>query len=242
MRCLLAIAAGFGIAYYFSEPLFRIMLLPLQEAMPQGGTLIYTGLPEAFITYMKVGFWGGVMLASPVIFHQLWRFVAPGLYRHEQGMVIPFVIFSSLLFITGGLFGYFVAFPFGFKFFMGYSGELMTAMPSVKEYFSLALTLLFAFGVIFEMPLVLVFAGKMGIVNARMLHKGRKWAILIIFIVAAVLTPPDVISQLIMAGPLLVLYEVSILLVWLIGKKKEARKAELEASDVVHQKPGGNEL
>lgn len=219
--CIIAIAAGFGVCYYFSKPIFKIMMLPLLEAMPEGEQLIYTGLPEAFFTYLKVGFWGGVILALPVISHQIWGFVAPGLYRKEKRYLIPFVIFSTVLFLLGGFFGYFVVFPFGFKFFLGFSDETIRALPAIKEYFSLALKLLFGFGIVFQLPLIMVFLGKMGFVNAPMLARGRKFALMLVFVVAAILTPPDVISQVLMAFPLMFLYEISIILVRIMGKKKE---------------------
>jgi len=218
--CAVAVGLGFGICYYFSKPLFRAMILPLLEVLPEGEKLIYTGLPEAFFTYLKVGFWGGVILALPVIFHQLWGFVAPGLYRHEKKYVIPFSVFATLLFAVGGFFGYFIVFPFGFKFFLGFSDESIRALPAVQQYFSLALKLLLGFGLIFELPLIMVFLAKMGLVDASLLARSRKYAFLGIFIVAAILTPPDVISQVLMAMPLLVLYEISIVLVRLVRKKK----------------------
>lgn len=221
IRCFIAIGLGFAVAYTFSQELFQVLMLPLRQALPQGEKLIYTALPEAFIIYLKVGFFGGVLLALPVIFYQLWGFVAPGLYAREKGLVIPFVIFSTILFALGGFFGYFFAFPFGFKFFLSFSDEYLKALPSVKEYFSLAMMLLFGFGVVFELPLLMVFLGKMGIINAKMLANGRKWAILAIFIIAGIMTPPDVLSQFLMAIPLMVLYEISIILVRFLGKKKE---------------------
>ncbi|MFH1092302.1 MAG: twin-arginine translocase subunit TatC [Pseudomonadota bacterium] len=224
--CSIAVGVGFGISYYFSKPIFEVMMLPLLKVLPQGEKLIYTSLPEAFIIYIKVGLWGGIILASPVIFHQLWGFVAPGLYRHERRYMSPFIVFATLLFLTGGLFGYFVVFPYGFHYLVSFADENIRILPSVREYFSFALKMLFAFGIAFEMPLILVFMAKMGLVNARMLTKGRKYAILIIFIAAAILTPgPDVISQLCMAAPLLVLYEISILLVRMVRKQKEQKAA-----------------
>ncbi|MFH1139856.1 MAG: twin-arginine translocase subunit TatC [Pseudomonadota bacterium] len=225
--CLIAVAAGFGVCYYFSTEIFQILMLPLLKALPEGEKLIYTGLPEAFFTYLKVGMYGGIILAVPVISYELWGFVAPGLYKNERKYFIPFVIISTLLFLIGGFFGYFVVFPFGFQFFVGFADENLRAMPSVKEYFSLAIMLLFGFGVVFELPLVMVFLGKMGVVNAKMLSKGRKWAVLLVFVVAAILTPPDVVSQVLMAIPLMVLYEISIVLVRIMARKK-AESAELK--------------
>lgn len=219
--CSIAVGLGFGVCYYFAKPLFKVMMLPLLKVLPEGEQLIYTALPEAFITYLKVGFWGGIILALPVIFHQLWGFVAPGLYRRERSYLVPFILFSTLLFLAGGFFGYFVVFPFGFKFFIGFSNESIRALPAVKQYFSLALKLLFGFGIIFELPVVMVFLGRMGLVDAKFLARGRKYAFMLVFVVAAILTPPDVISQVLMAMPLMVLYEVSIILVRITRPKKK---------------------
>lgn len=167
------------------------------------------------------------MLASPAIFYQIWAFVAPGLYSHEKKVLIPFSILSSLFFVGGAAFGYYVVFPPAFKFLLGYSSQFLTPMPAVKEYFSLCLRLLIAFGVIFELPIFMVLLGKMGVVDVAFLNKHRKYAILLSFVIAAILTPtPDVINQLLMAVPLVVLYEVSIVAVWLFGRKKLADFAE----------------
>nr|MBF0222899.1 twin-arginine translocase subunit TatC [Desulfobulbaceae bacterium] len=162
----------------------------------------------------------GVLLASPVIFLQIWRFVAPGLYRHEKKVVIPFSILSSLCFLGGAAFGYFVVFPPAFKFLTSYTTEYLTPMPAVKEYFSLSLRLLIAFAVIFELPVFMVLLGKIGLVNTAFLRKHRKYAILLAFVIAAILTPtPDVVNQLMMAIPLVVLYEISIVAVGIFGRK-----------------------
>ena len=162
-----------------------------------------------------------MLLASPVIFWQIWRFVAPGLYQHEKKVVLPFTFLSSICFLGGIAFGYFIVFPPAFRFLVGYSTDFLSPMPAVTEYFSLALRLLIAFGVIFELPILMVFLAKIGIVDVAFLNKNRKYAILINFIIAAILTPtPDVVNQMLMGVPLLVLYEVSVLAVWLFGRKK----------------------
>ncbi|NQS71063.1 MAG: twin-arginine translocase subunit TatC [Desulfobulbaceae bacterium] len=163
---------------------------------------------------MKLALVAAIVLASPVIFLQIWRFVAPGLYYHEKQVLLPFVLVSSLCFIGGALFGYFFVFPPAFRFLIGYSNEFLEAMPAVEEYFPLALRLFLAFGVIFELPVLMVFLGKIGVVDRSFLAKNRKYAILIAFVVAAILTPtPDVVNQLLMAGPIILLYECSILAV-----------------------------
>jgi len=160
------------------------------------------------------------LLSSPVIFSQIWRFVSPGLYSHEKRVLIPFSILSSLCFIGGAAFGYLVVFPPAFKFLVGYSNDFLTSLPSVSEYFSLAIRLLLAFGVIFEMPIFMVFLAKAGVVNTAFLNRNRKYAILINFIIAAILTPtPDVVNQMMMGVPLMILYEISVISVWMFGRK-----------------------
>jgi sec-independent protein translocase protein TatC len=160
------------------------------------------------------------LLASPVIFSQIWRFVAPGLFKHEKRVLIPFTLLSTICFLSGATFGYFVVFPPAFRFLVGYNNAYLTSLPSVSEYFSLALHLLIAFGVIFEMPVFMVFLAKVGLVNVAFLNRNRKYSILINFIVAAILTPtPDVVNQVMMAVPLMVLYEISVVAVWAFGRK-----------------------
>lgn len=155
-----------------------------------------------------------------MIFYQIWRFVAPGLYRHERRVIIPFTVISTVFFVSGTAFGYFIVFPPAFKFLVGYNNEFLTSLPSVSEYFSLALRLLIAFGIIFEMPVMMVFLAKAGLVSVSFLNKYRKYAILVNFIIAAVLTPtPDIVNQMMMGIPLLVLYELSVLAVWVFGRK-----------------------
>ena len=154
---------------------------------------------------------------------QVWKFVAPGLYKHEKKVLLPFTILSSLCFLCGAAFGYFVVFPPAFKFLIGYSADFLDPMPAVNEYFSLSIRLLLAFGVIFELPILMVFLAKIGVIDVSFLNRNRKYAILVNFIIAAILTPtPDVVNQLLMGVPLLVLYEISVVGVWLFGRKKLA--------------------
>ena len=207
-----AIAVGvcFVVAYIFSERLFEIMVLPLKAQMVNGEKLIFTNLPEMFLTYLKTAFIAAILGASPYIFYQVWMFVAPGLYQKEKKYLFPFVAFSSILFVGGSLFGYFVVFPFAFKFFLGFATDYIQALPSVKQYFSFTIKLLFAFGLVFELPVVIFFLTKIGLVTPAMLKQKRKYAILLTFVAAAILTPPDVFTQCLMAGPLIVLYELGI--------------------------------
>lgn len=232
VRCLIAVFVGFLACYGFSEQLFTLLMQPLITLLePSGGSLIYTGLPEAFFTHIKVAALAGLFVASPYVFYQLWMFIAPGLYEGERKYMIPIALCSALCFVTGALFGYFIVFPFGFQFFLGYASEMIQPMPSVKEYFSFSTSMLFAFGLIFELPLFMFFLSVLGVVNYKSLRKYRKFAILGSFVVAAVLTPPDIVSQSLMAGPMCLLYEVGIWVSYMFGKKpKESPEEETDAS------------
>ena len=227
IACAISVGAGFGISYFFSKRLFQILISPLKAHMPEGDRLIFTSLPEMFFTYLKTALIAGILLVAPYIFYQLWMFITPGLYRKEKKYVIPFVGFSSILFVGGALFGYFVVFPFGFKFFLSFATEYIQALPSVKQYFSFAVKLLFAFGIVFELPVVIFFLTKIGLVTPTFLRQKRKYAILLTFVFAAVLTPPDVVTQCMMAGPLIILYEVGIIIAG-IAVKKKAKEDEKE--------------
>ena len=220
ITCFIAVGVGFVLSYGFKEELFKILLIPLLSVMKAGEELIFTGLPEAFFTYLKVAFLSGLILASPVLIYQFWMFVAPGLYKKERSALIPIIILSSLFLIGGSLFGYFIVFPLGFKFFLGFSNETIHARLSIKEYLGLASKLLLAFGIVFELPIVITFLARLGIVSVDFLKKNRKYALLLFFIGAALLTPPDVVTQVMMALPLMVLYEISIVGARIFGRKK----------------------
>lgn len=217
----IAVAIGFALSYGFKEKLFHILTQPLISVMKQGETLIYTGLPEAFFTFLKVSFLSGLMIASPVIIYQFWMFIAPGLYDREKRLLIPIVFLSSLFFIGGALFGYYIVFPYGFDFFLGFATETIRPMPSMKEYLSFSAKLLLAFGLVFELPLVITFLARLGIVSVPFLKKNRKYALLLFFVGAAILTPPDVVTQVMMALPLMLLYEISIIGARIFGRKKQ---------------------
>jgi sec-independent protein translocase protein TatC len=225
----IAIGVGFLVSFGFKERLFNILVQPLIKVMKDGETLIYTGLPEAFFTYLKVSLLTGLIVASPILLYQFWMFVAPGLYQKERSLMVPIVILSSFFFIGGALFGYFVVFPWGFKFFMGFATETIRPLPSMKEYFGFSAKLLLAFGLVFELPLVLTFMAKLGIVSVDFLKKNRKYALLLFFAGAAILTPPDVITQVLMALPLMVLYEISIIGAKIFGKKKPEENKSKDA-------------
>lgn len=224
--CAIAIGIGFVISYIFSKQLFSLLILPLTEVLPADSHLIFTNLPEMFIAYIKVALIAGIILAIPVIFYELWMFLAPALYRREKGYVIPFVLFSTILFLVGALFGYFVVFPYGFKFFIGFATEDIQALPSVKQYFSFTIRLLLAFGMVFELPVVVFFMTKIGLITPDSMKRFRKFAILSSFILSAILTPPDVATQIMMALPIIILYELSILISKGIYRKKKEGSEE----------------
>ncbi|MCG6904985.1 MAG: twin-arginine translocase subunit TatC [Desulfobacteraceae bacterium] len=230
--CFIAVGIGFVGAYGFKEKLFQVLTAPLVRVMESGDTLIFTNLPEAFFTYLKVSFLAGLLLASPVILYQFWMFVAPGLYQRERRVLLPIVFLSTLFFLGGSLFGYFIVFPWGFQFFLGFATETIRPLPSMREYLSFSAKLLLAFGVVFEMPLVLTAMARLGIVSVDFLKKNRKYAILLFFTGAAILTPPDVITQIMMALPLMLLYEVSIIGARIFApKKKPTENEEAEAPE-----------
>ena len=230
IACAIAVGVGFAVCYAFSEKLYRILVSPLIEIMPEGEGLIFTSLLAPFFTYLKTGVIAGVMLVAPYLFYQLWLFIAPGLYQHEKKYIIPFVFFSSILFVGGALFGYFIVFPLVFKFFLGFENEYIQAMPSMNEYFTFVVRLLCGFGIAFELPVVIFFLAKIGIVTPELLRKKWKYALLLMFIVGAIITPPDIISQVLLAVPLIALYEVGIILAK-IGTRKKAKKEETEVEE-----------
>ncbi len=223
---LIALAVGFGISYGFKEKLFFYFARPLEKQLPKGSALQYIGIPEAFFTYLKLSLFSGLVIAMPVILYEVWRFVAPGLYEREKRYFVPFVLFSMIFFLGGASFCYFIVFPFVFQFFMSFSGGSLVAMPAIQQYLSFAIRLLIAFGLVFEMPIFFFFLGRIGLVSYKGLARQRRIAIVLVFIGAAVLTPPDVVSQLMLAGPLLILFELSLQIVRITAKKPEEEEEE----------------
>ena len=224
--CSAAVGIGFAVSYAFKERVFGLLMGPLARVMGPEQKMIYTALPEAFFSYLKVALLAGVILAAPVILHQMWLFIAPGLYRHERKHALPMVFVSTGFFSAGVCFAYFIVFPFAFKYLLGFETDLARALPSMREYLGLASSLLIAFGFIFQLPLVITTLAKMGVLTPRFLKKNRKYAVLLFFVVAAVVTPtPDVVNQCLMAGPMIVLYEISIVGAKIFGKKQEKETA-----------------
>ncbi len=254
-NAILALTVGFVIGFMFSQELFVILARPLGETWNQVGNeaagdpvLYFNSLIEPFWVYLSVALWGGIFIASPVIFHQLWLFIAPGLYRRERRYGVAFAIASAFLFIGGALFCYFFVLPAGYRFFLDYSthnlAEIQRGMGvdynvadaialqpllGMDAYLSFVKKLLLAFGLVFELPLVLLFLALAGVVTHRGLWRFNRWFTVIAFVIAAILTPgPDVISQIFMALPMIVLYNVSIGLAYLVSRRRAAAAAAAE--------------
>ncbi|MCP4347440.1 MAG: twin-arginine translocase subunit TatC [Desulfobacterales bacterium] len=229
IKSFIAISIGFCIAYGFKEYLFEILKSPLGDT-----EFITTAIQEGFFTYLKVALLTGLLTGAPVILYQFWMFVAPGLYNKERRLLAPIVALSSFFFVGGALFGYFVVFPFGFKFLLSVTPSTIIPRLSMKEYLNFSSKLLLAFGLVFELPLVITFMAKLGIVSVDFLKKNRKYAILLFFVGSALLTPPDVVTQVMMALPLMLLYEISIIGARIFGRKKfeEEHGEDEEISDL----------
>jgi sec-independent protein translocase protein TatC len=231
---LIALFAAFILCYAFAQPIYRFLSEPLANAMGNqpGRHLIYTGVAETFFTYVKVGFFGGLCLAFPIIASQLWMFIAPGLYRHERNAFLPFLVATPVLFILGAAFVYYVMLPFALKFFLSFEtagghGTLPIQLDArVSEYLDFVMTLIFAFGLCFQLPVLLGLLGRVGIINSRQLRSVRRYAILGIVVLAAVVTPPDPFSMMSLVVPLVLLYEVSILVVRLLERDRDRKKAQ----------------
>ncbi|MFQ5585395.1 MAG: twin-arginine translocase subunit TatC [Thermodesulfobacteriota bacterium] len=220
---VIAAAAGFLICYTFSEALFQFLAAPLVEALPPGTTsLVFLGVVEPFFTYLKVSVVAGIVLASPIILHQVWGFVAPALYEEERRWFLPIVLCSTVFFFLGLLFAYKVVFPFGFTYLLSFAHEELRPELSIALYFSVAIKLLIAFGIVFELPFFMTIFARFGMVDAPLFSRYRRYAIVLAVIFAALLTPPDIFSQLLMAGPVILLYELGIIGARVFGKKKES--------------------
>ncbi|RME04876.1 MAG: twin-arginine translocase subunit TatC [Deltaproteobacteria bacterium] len=221
---IVPVTVGFFLFFLTSaDRLFDFLIAPMLAKLPsESARLVYTGYLDVFFIHLKISALASIFLCIPWIFYQLWLFIAPGLYEHERRLVLPFVVGSTFFFVSGGAFGYFVVLPVAFNFLIHYStSEHIAPMISVAEYFTTTTRLLLAFSVAFELPMFLVFASKLGFVTAETLTRYRKYAIVLSFVIGAMLTPPDVITQCLLAMPMLVLYELSI-----VGVRFFARQAE----------------
>tara|TARA_R110000868_G_scaffold92100_3_gene255242 strand:- start:19352 stop:20344 length:993 start_codon:yes stop_codon:yes gene_type:complete len=229
---VLALFITFGICYFFVEDIYGFLVQPLADIMGPDRRMIYTALTEVFFTYVKVSFFAACFVSAPVFLAQLWAFVAPGLYKNERSAFYPFLFATPVLFLAGGALVYYLIMPLAWKFFLsfesagGASGLAIQLEAKVGEYLSLVMKLIFAFGLCFQLPVLLTLMARAGIVTADSLAKRRKYAVVIAFVFAAVLTPPDLISQVGLAIPIVILYEISILMARMSERKRAKREAE----------------
>ena len=217
---LIGLGVAFIVTYSLKERIFHFLMVPFIRVMPARSSFIFTSITEAFITYFKVAIVAALFLASPIILYEVWMFVSPGLYEKEKRYIAPFIIFGSFFFIAGALFCYFVVMPVIYHFFVSYAGNLIIPMPSLREYMNLSLKMLIIFGLIFQMPLIAFYLAKAGIISYRGLAHKRRYAILGIAVLSAIITPPEVSSQLLMALPMYGLFELSVLIARVFGKKE----------------------
>jgi sec-independent protein translocase protein TatC len=236
IKALVAFVVMFIVFFYFAKDIYNILVIPFEIAAGPDAKLIYTAPQEFFFTQIKVAMFAAAFAACPVIFGQLYAFVAPGLYRHERAAFAPYLVATPVFFALGALLVFFIVMPNLLHFFLAMQQSKepgkaqIELLPRVSEYLSLIMTLIFAFGIVFQMPVVLTLLGRVGIIDSAFLKSKRRYAIVLVFIVAAVLTPPDVFSQLSLAVPGLLLYELSIFSVRFIEKKKEAESKASEAT------------
>jgi len=237
INSLIFLAVLFIICYFFSDHIYGFLVDPYAEAVKDDGVerrLIFTALQETFLTYLKVSFFAAFFATSPFILIQIWKFIAPGLYKHEKKAIMPYLVLTPILFLLGGMLVYYLIMPLAIKFFLSFeSVGLNTSLPiqleaKVNEYLSLVMKLIFAFGLSFQLPIVLSLLARIGFIDAKFLKERRKYVVVIIFGAAALLTPPDPITQIGLAIPLLLLYELSILSVNIIETKNLKRKKEEE--------------
>jgi sec-independent protein translocase protein TatC len=224
---LVAVLVGLGIALFFVGRIFRFVFEPMQALLPVGQTLIYTDPSEAFFLQIKIALMAGLILASPVVASQLWLFIAPGLYAHEKKLAIPFVIMSSTLFVAGAAFSHYLVFPIVWRFFVSFDTEFLTFMPRVEPAFSMYLRLVLALGVTFQLPTIVLFLARLGLITPRLMIRHFKYAVLIIVMASAALSPDGGgVGMLAMGGPVIILYILSIGLAWLFGKKRTKQLEE----------------
>jgi len=232
LYCIVAIALGFGVSMYFSESIFGFLAKPLLAAGQ--GKLVYTEIFEAFFVQVKVAFFAAMMIAFPVIANQLWQFVAPGLYRKEKRALLPFLLATPVLFLMGAAMAYYIAIPMALHFLLGFDGVVggvrREALPAIGNYLSFIMQFLFAFGLAFLLPVLLMLLERAGIVTRKQLIGARRYAIVAATAIAAVLTPPDLMSQVLLAVPLIILYELAIIGIW-FTERSRARQAPEEEAD-----------
>ena len=225
ITAFISLGVGFLLCFAFIDPIFDFIMEPMYEVLPEGGTLIQTAAPEAFFLRLKMAALAGLLLAMPVVMSQLWLFIAPGLYAHEKKFAIPFVGLASMFFIGGALFGHYILFRVAWSFFASFAAEsdLFEYLPKLQDSFSLYVRLVLACGVMFQLPTLIFFLARMGMASPRFLIRNFKYAFLLCFVFAAILTPtPDPVTMTVMAGPMLALYVVSIGIAWVFRKRGAA--------------------
>ncbi len=223
VKSVLAVVVMAGASFYFRDQLFDFLVRPLGDI-----ELHFTEVAGSFYAYLKVSLITGVVLAVPLVFYQFWAFVSPGLYHREKAVAFPLVTTSTVLFLTGAAFCYYIVLPLALEFLIGFSDGMLNPIITVNSYVSFAGLLLVAFGVGFELPVVAYLLGRMGLVTAPFLARGRRYAIIIILAAGAIITPPDVFTQVLLAGPVYVLYEISIIVVRITGRKRDEDSDLLE--------------
>lgn len=220
----------FFVCFAFWEPILNWMIAPLNEVLPKDTKPVFIQVGEAFLTAIKVSFFAALVISMPIIFWQLWLFIAPGLYSNEKRLVLPFVIFGTLMFICGAAFAYYVVFPYGLSYLINFGSNIFNAMPSIGYYASFFAKLMIGFGIAFELPVVCFFLAKLGLITDQSLIKFFRIAVVLIFILAAFLTPPEVTTQILMAAPLILLYGVSIIIVKFVNPEKKDDSLDEEDS------------
>lgn len=215
--CVLCVILFFFISFGFWENILHFMIAPLKSVLPAGSDVIFTQVTEPFFTAMKVSFFASLLVSLPVVFYQAWLFVAPGLYDNEKKYILPFVSSASAMFLIGCAFCYYFVIPTATNFLVAFGGKMFTAMPKIEEYVDFFAKLAIAFGISFELPVITFFLAKLGIITDKSLSSFFRYAIVIIFIFAAIMTPPDILSQLLLAGPLIGLYALSIYIAKLVN-------------------------
>lgn len=229
---VVALAIAFAGSFYFADEIFGLLVVPLTDAFPPGeGKLVYTKLYEAFFVEIKVAMFAAFFLAFPIISNQLWAFVAPGLYSNERKAFLPFILATPILFTAGAALAYYIVMPTAFRFFLGFEGEVggmrQEALPAMGDYLDLVMRFILAFGVCFQLPVLLLLLNRAGLVSREQLKGLRRYMVVGAFVLAAILTPPDIVSQFLLGIPLILLYEVSLAIMWFTERKR----AKVEAAE-----------